>query len=287
MPATLHRRADWTYRFLVYALAAFAALAAAAAFAVTVNDPGARRQLREANSTLDAQLGEMELTNHALDVILNALGRQADIDDADQSLERRLSAVPNRRRGAGWGRMLLSDTPGEEPDHPVVLRFRAFSRDATYLRLPITEIPEPGAEVFESYEATREWAVQAFHLFPDTAADAVSAGKTMTAWRNSFARHAAIDAWAVASAAQRAPDDAAAVAHALLSHLAGTRSLREDLRLLIHTSLETNLSISATNRILAAQLEAQSAAYLASGPPFVAGPSLAPPPSRMGDLIIR
>ncbi len=273
--------------FVLVAAAIAVSLIAVGAYAVSVNDAGARRQLRQANNTLDDQLEQIEQTNGFLDTILGTLGEQASINHADQDLNQRLSQVPARRRGAGWGRMTRTDDPATEPEHPAILRFRAFSRDATFLRLPITSIPEPLPQDFQGYQSTREWALSAFYLLPDENHDVVTAGKSMTAWRTAFARQSALDAWTTASAAQRAPDDAGVVHHAMLDHMAQTSSLREDLRLLIHATLETNLAISATNRILAAQLEAQATAYLSSGPSFVSGPSLAPVPVRLGSSIIR
>ena len=79
--------------FVLVAAATAVSLIAVGAYAVSVNDAGARRQLRQANNTLDDQLEQIEQTNGFLDTILGTLGEQASINHADQDLNQRLSQV--------------------------------------------------------------------------------------------------------------------------------------------------------------------------------------------------
>ena len=102
----------------------------------------------------------------------------------------------------------------------------------------------------------------------------------MAEWRHAFALQSGLEAWAVASAAQRSTDDAAEIRRVLLEELAQSTSLREDLHLNTHVAIQQLLATSATNHLLAADLETTAASYLAAGPIFVAGPSLAKPAFR-------
>ena len=244
--------------------------------AVSVRDSVVRSQLRRSNRTLDDQLEELHDTGLTLDVILDTLGREEPVRQAYRRIGQAISSVPLHRQGAGWGRLVPD--PGTPPPHPAIRRYEAFEQDAGLLNLPVTDIPRPQAEDLQDHESALDWSRSAFFLLPaGSSLPPHTAGTAMAEWRNAFARQSALEAWATSAAALHAADDAAEMRRVLTEQLSLSASLREDLHIQSQIAIQNLLATSATTRILAAQLEAEAAAYLAAGPVFVAGESLVKP----------
>ena len=253
---------------LLAAIHGLSSISITPAEAVSVRDSVVRSQLRRANATMDDQLDELLDTGITLDVILDTLGREEQVQDSYRRIATRLNSIPQHQQGAGWGRLVPD--PGAPPPHPAIRRHDAFTSDASELLLPMDDIPSPTPEDLQDHEKALEWARTAFFLFPDESTlPAHTAGNAMAEWRNAFARSASIEAWATAAAAHHAADDAAEFRRVITELLSESTSLREDLHLHSHISLQNLLATSASNRILTAIVDAQAASYLAAGPVFV------------------